>query len=130
MLEKDLDSEIFGLCSSLMAMAETGRKDALSLLFGIAWRNRDNYPRMISIIRAVSPYRHPEFIELIASELIRVPSSPASRTYLRTLLKELLRAGTEQSEILLAALENDKRLGTRYRATIKEYFQDREIYEF
>jgi len=113
-----------------MAMAETGRKDALSLLFGIAWRNRDNYPRMISIIRAVSPYRHPEFIELIASELIRVPSSPASRTYLRTLLKELLRAGTEQSEILLAALENDKRLGTRYRATIKEYFQDREIYEF
>jgi len=128
-IENDLDSDIFGLCSSLMAMARTGRKDALTLLFGIAWRNRDNYSRMTSFISAVRNYGHPEIIDFFASELIRVPSSPSSRTYLRSLLKELIRARTKQSSELLSELQNDKRIGAKYRNAIKKYLNEDDTYE-
>lgn len=128
MIESDQDSDFHGLCAALMSMARTGRKDALTLLFGIAWRNRDNYPRMINFVRAVGICRHPELVDFLASELLRVPSSPASRTYLSTLLKELLHVRTEQANKLLFELKNDKRLGARYRSTIKNYLEDDELY--
>ena len=130
MIENDLDSDFHGLCATLMAMASTGRKDALVLLFGIAWINRNNYSRMISFVRAVGIYRNHEIIDFLASELIRVPSAPSSRTYLSILLKVLFHMKTEQSTKLLFDLKNDKRLGIRYRAAIKEYFEDEETYEF
>jgi hypothetical protein len=130
MIERDLDSDFHGLCASLMSMAKAGRKDALTLLFGIAWRNRDNYSRMISFASVIGIYRHPELVDFLASEMLRVPSLPSSRTYLRTLLKELLRVKTEQANSLLFKLKDDKRLGARYRSAIRDYFKDDEMYEF
>jgi hypothetical protein len=105
-------------------MAKSGRNDALALLFGIAYRNRNNYARMSNFVEAVSAFRHPEIIESIANELTRVPYSPKARTYLRTLLKELLRINTDQSIELLTDLQNDKRLGVRFRTRIKQYFEE------
>jgi hypothetical protein len=105
-------------------MANSGRNDALTLLFGIAYRNRNNYARMNNFVEAVSAFRHPEIIEFIANEMMRVPSLPATRTYLRTLLKELLRINSDQSIHLLEELQNDKRLGVRFRTRIKQYFEE------
>lgn len=124
MIEDDTDSGFRSICSTLMTMANSGRNDALSLLFGIAYRNRNNFARMSNFVEAVSAFRHPEVIEFIANELTRVPYSPQARAYLRTILKELLRINTDQSIELLTELQNDKRLGVRFRARIKQYFEE------
>lgn len=124
MIENDIDSDFRSICSTLMTMANSGRNDALTLLFGIAYRNRNNYARMNNFVEAVSAFRHPEIIEFIANEMMRVPSLPATRTYLRTLLKELLRINSDQSIHLLEELQNDKRLGVRFRTRIKQYFEE------
>jgi hypothetical protein len=101
MIENDIDPDFRSICYTLMTMANSGRNDALTLLFGIAYRNRNNYARMNNFVEAVSALRHPEIIEFIANEMMRVPSLPATRTYLRTLLKELLRINSDQSIHLL-----------------------------
>jgi hypothetical protein len=124
MIENDIDPDFRSICYTLMTMANSGRNDALTLLFGIAYRNRNNYARMNNFVEAVSALRHPEIIEFIANEMMRVPSLPATRTYLRTLLKELLRINSDQSIHLLEELQNDKRLGVRFRTRIKQYFEE------
>jgi hypothetical protein len=124
MIENDIDPDFRSICYTLMTMANSGRNDALTLLFGIAYRNRNNYARMNNFVEAVSAFRHPEIIEFIANEMMRVPSLPATRTYLRTLLKELLRINSDQSIHLLEELQNDKRLGVRFRTRIKQYFEE------
>ena len=93
MIEDDTDLGFRSICSTLMTMANSGRNDALSLLFGIAYRNRNNFAR--NFVEAVSAFSHPEVIEFIANELTRVPYSPQARAYLRTILKELLRINTD-----------------------------------
>jgi len=124
MIENDIDPDFRSICYTLMTMANSGRNDALTLLFGIAYRNRNNYARMNNFVEAVSAFRHPEIIEFIANEMMRVPSLPATRTYLRTLLKELLQINSDQSIHLLEELQNDKRLGVRFRTRIKQYFEE------
>ncbi|MDR3669205.1 MAG: hypothetical protein P4L36_00075 [Holophaga sp.] len=61
---------------------------------------------MNNFVEAVSIFRHPEVVEFIANELTRVPYSPQARTYLRTLLKELLRINSDQSIHLLVDRKN------------------------
>lgn len=124
MIENDTDSDFASICSVLMTMANSGRNDALTLLFGIAYRNRNNYARMNIFVESVCKFRHTEVVEFIANELTRVPYSPQARSYLRTLLKELLKINTDQSIQLLMKLQNDKRIGVRFRTRIKQYFEE------
>jgi len=109
------------LCSFLVSLAAAGREDALTLLFGLAFRNRHDLVRMLHFVQAVRPLQHPEIAPLLASEFTRVPSTPQSRTYLTAVLDTLFRLHTPESREALFELSDDPRVGTRYRGHIREY---------
>ena len=69
----------------------------LTLLLGLAYRNRHDVSRMLLLVQSVQGLRHPEVIALLASEFTRVPSSPSSRTYLTAVLESLESAQTRES---------------------------------
>jgi hypothetical protein len=109
------------LCSVLAAIAGEGREDALTLLFGLAYRNRHDLVRMLYFVRAVRSLEHPELVSLLASELTRVPSTPQSRTYLTAVLDTLFQFHTAESGNALLELSNDPLVGSRYRVHIREH---------
>ena len=111
------------LCSILVAMTQSGRDDALTLLLGLAYRNRHDVSRMLLLVQSVRGLRHPEVIALLASEFTRVPSSPSSRTYLTAVLESLESAQTRESWHALLGLSHDSRVGTRYRDRIRRYLE-------
>ena len=111
------------LCSILVSMAHASREDALTLLLGLAYRNRHDVSRMLLLVRSVRGLRHPEVIALLASEFTRVPSQPSSRTYLTTVLESLEVARTQLSRQALFDLAHDPRVGNRYRQRIIAYLE-------
>jgi hypothetical protein len=113
------------LCSFLVCLAAAGREDALTLLFGLAFRNRNDLVRMSHFVRAVRPLRHPDIATLLASEFTRVPSTPQSRTYLTAVLESLFQFNTQESREILFELSDDPRIGTRFRSHIREHLGGR-----
>jgi len=109
------------LCSVLVAIAHAGRQDALTLLFGLAYRNRNDISRMLVLVRAARSLNHPEVVALLASEFLRVPSQPSSRTYLTTILDALEVVRTRESWQALCDLAHDSRVGPRYRDRIRRH---------
>ena len=109
------------LCSILVAMADCGREDALTLLLGLAYRNRADLSRMLLFARCVRGLRHPEIVAFREFEVTSVASQPATRTYLATVLESLESIHTEESWAALLRLGQDDRVGPGYRARIREH---------
>jgi hypothetical protein len=102
-------------------MAAAGREDALTLLFGLAYRSRDDFDRLQSLVRSTRALRHPEVVMFLAAEFTRVRSSPQSRSYLSLILESLFQSNSPASREALSTLLLDSRVGARYRSHIREY---------
>ncbi len=124
--DKPEPQHFYSLCSVLVTMADAGREDALTLLLGLAFRNRHDLGRMVRLVEAVRRLRHPEIPPFLASEFTRVPSTPQSRTYLTVVLEALCRFSTPEARQVLVELSKDPRVGTRYRAHMREYLSLRD----
>lgn len=105
-------------------MANTGRFDALAMLFGVAYLYRDDLEKMKLIVNSIKMLDHPEAVKFLRNELLRVPSSPATRTYLRAVLDSLFSIGTSDSIDALHELMEDPRIGTGYKRQIESFLLD------
>lgn len=114
----------FSLSLSLVQMANTGRFDALAMLFGVAYLYRDDLEKMKLIVNSIKMLDHPEAVKFLRNELLRVPSSPATRTYLRAVLDSLFSIGTSDSIDALHELMEDPRIGTGYKRQIESFLLD------
>ena len=121
--EKPEPEHFRSLCSVLVAMAQAGREDALTLLLGLAYRNRNDVARMLLLVYTARSFYHPEVVALLASEFTRVPSKPSSRTYLTTILESLEAARTPESWHALLDLARNPLVGSRYRQRIRRYLE-------
>lgn len=114
----------FSLSLTLVQMANSGRFDALAMLFGVAYLYRDDLERMKLIVTSIRHLDHPQTIPFLKAELLRVPSSPATRTYLRSVLDSLFSIGTPESMDALYELMEEPRLGPGYKRQIESFILD------
>lgn len=121
LINKPEPKHFHSLCYALVSMAHTGREDALTFLFGLAYRNRDDTPKMLILLQAANVLCHPEFVTFFASEFIRVPSLPSTRTYRTAIIEFLEGVDTQESWQALLDLSDDTRVGVRFRERIRRY---------
>jgi len=121
LFSNETPASLRSICITLVPMANAGRSDALPMLFGLAYLNRNDLGRMLIIAQSLRLLNHPEVVLFLQSEMLRVPSTPASRTYLRFILDSLFQIDTESSRKALRELLSEKRIGIKYRKQIEDF---------
>lgn len=118
-VDSDLDKagEAWNL---LGAMAGHDRTEAGVFLLGLMRVHEGDLAHMAVLVRAVSFYPSKEAAEALKGEFYRVPSSPATRTYLNEVLQSLMRLPAHLSCDALEALAGDKRLSVKWRRRFEE----------
>jgi len=111
----------YSLGMTLVSMANSGRYDALVILFGLGYLYRDDLEKMKLFVASIRSLQHPEAVTFLKSELLRVPSSPSSRAYLRTVLNSLFSINSAQSIQALYDLMESPGLGKGYKRQIESF---------
>jgi len=88
-------------------MASNHRPEAGVFLLGLMCIHGHDLGRMAVLVRAVSLFPSQAAAEALKAEFYRVPSSPATRTYLNEVLRALTRLPTPLARGALEALVED-----------------------
>lgn len=106
--------------SFLGTMAGHGRPEAGIFLLGLMRVHGGDLTRMPRLVRAVSFFPSAAAAEALKAEFYRVPSSPATRTYLYEVLRSLMQLPAPLSREALKALAHDKKLSVKWRRRFEE----------
>ncbi len=104
----------------LGTMAGNDRPEAGIFLLGLMRVHRDDLTRMAVLVRAVSFFPSEAAAEALMAEFYRVPSSPATRTYLNEVLRSLMQLSAPLSREALRTLAYDKKLSVKWRRRFEE----------
>ncbi|MEW6751078.1 MAG: hypothetical protein AB1505_08870 [Candidatus Latescibacterota bacterium] len=104
----------------LGAMAESERDEAGIFLLGLMRLHGGDLKRMTLLVDAVSSFRSRAAAEALKEEFYRVPSTPASRTYLNEVLRALTRLPAPLGREACEKLADDERLSVRWRRRFEE----------
>jgi len=101
-------------------MARNHRPEAGIFLLGLMRVHGDDLTRMVVLARAVSLFPSEAAAEALKAEFYRVPSSPATRTYLNEVLRSLSQLPTPLAREALRTLADDKKLSLKWRRRFEE----------
>ena len=101
-------------------MASNHRPEAGIFLLGLMRVHRDDLTRMAVLVRAVSFVPSEAAAEALKAEFYRVPSSPATRTYLNEVLRALRQLPAPLARAALQTLADDKKLSVKWRRRFEE----------
>jgi len=104
----------------LGATAAHDRPEAGIFLLGLMRVHEGDLKRMAVLVDAISLFPSEAAAEALKGEFYRVPSSPASRTYLNEVLRALMRLAPPLSQGALETLADDKKLSVRWRRRFEE----------
>jgi hypothetical protein len=115
------DADSAGAAWGVLGMlAGQGRPEAGIFLLGLMRLHGDDLARMAVLVRAVSSFPSRAAAEALKGELYRVPSTPATRTYLNEVLRSLMRLPSNLSREALETLACDKTLSVKWRRRFEE----------
>jgi len=106
--------------SVLATMAGHDRPEAGIFLLGLMRLHEGDLTRMAILVRAVASFPSSAAAEVLKAEFYRVPSSPATRTYLNEVLRALTLLPEPLSHQALTALANDQTLSVKWRHRFEE----------
>ena len=106
--------------SLLGTMASNQRPVAGIFLLGLMRVHGGDLARMAVLVRAVSFSRSEAAADALKAEFYRVPSSPATRTYLNEVLRALMQLPAPLSREALKTLADDKKLSVKWRRRFEE----------
>lgn len=101
-------------------MARNHRPEAGVFLLGLMRVHGGDLTRMAALVRAVSFFPSEAAAEALKAEFYRVPSSPATRTYLNEVLRALSQLPTPLAREALQSLAEDKKLSVKWRRRFEE----------
>ena len=101
-------------------IAHSGRPEAGIFLLGLMRVHGRDLSSMTILVRAVALFPSPAAAEALKAEFHRVPSSPATRTYLNEVLRSLIRLPVPLAREALEALSEDKKLSVKWRRRFEE----------
>ncbi len=101
-------------------MARNDRPEAGIFLLGLMRVQGGDLTRMADLVRAVSLVPSEAAAEALKAEFYRVPSSPATRTYLNEVLRSLSRLPTPVARDAFQTLADDKKLSPKWRRRFEE----------
>ncbi len=104
----------------LGTMARNDRPEAGIFLLGLMRVHGGDLTRMAVLVRAVSLFPSEAAAEALRAEFYRVPSSPATRTYLNEVLRSLMQLPAPLSREALQTLAYDKKLSAKWRRRFEE----------
>jgi hypothetical protein len=104
----------------LGTIARNDRPEAGIFLLGLMRVHGGDLTRMASLVRAVSFFPSDAAAEALKGEFYRVPSSPATRTYLNEVLRALIQLPAPLSRKALTALADDTKLSVKWRRRFEE----------
>lgn len=104
----------------LGTMARNDRPEAGIFLLGLMRVHGGDLTRMATLVRAVSFFPSEAAAEALKAEFYRVPSSPATRTYLNEVLRALIQLPAPLSRKALTSLADDKKLSVKWRRRFEE----------
>lgn len=104
----------------LGTMARNDRPEAGIFLLGLMRVHGRDLTRMATLARAVSFFPSEAAAEALKAEFYRVPSSPATRTYLNEVLRALSQLPAPSSREALMSLADDKKLSVKWRCRFEE----------
>ena len=104
----------------LGTMARNDRPEAGIFLLGLMRVHGGDLTRMATLVRAVSFFPSEAAAEALKAEFYRVPSSPATRTYLNEVLRALIQLPAPLSRKTLTTLAEDKKLSVKWRRRFEE----------
>jgi len=106
--------------SLLGTMASNQRPVAGIFLLGLMRVHGGDLTRMAVLVRAVSFFPSEAAADALKGEFYRVPSSPATRTYLNEVLRALMQLPAPLSREALKTLADDKKLSVKWRRRFEE----------
>ena len=101
-------------------MARNDRPEAGIFLLGLMRVHGGDLMRMADLVRAVSLFPSEAAAEALKAEFYRVPSSPATRTYLNEVLRSLSQLPTPLAREALQTLTDDRKLNLKWRRRFEE----------
>ncbi len=104
----------------LGTMARNERPEAGIFLLGLMRVHGGDLARMAVLVRAVSFSPSEAAADALKAEFYRVPSSPATRTYLNEVLRALMGLPAPLSREALETLAADKKLSVKWRRRFEE----------
>lgn len=104
----------------LGTMARSERPEAGIFLLGLMRVHGADLTRMAVLVRAVSFFPSQTAADALKAEFYRVPSSPATRTYLNEVLRALIDLPTPLSREALKTLADDRKLSVKWRRRFEE----------
>lgn len=96
------------------------RPEAGIFLLGLMRVHGGDLTRMAVLVRAISLFPSEAAAEALKAEFYRVPSSPATRSYLNEVLRSLMQLPTPLSREALRTLADDKKLSVKWRRRFEE----------
>jgi len=107
-------------CSVLKSIAARGGREAGVFLLGLLAHYRDDPPRMLVLVDALSAFATRSTADALMGELYRVPSTNATRGYLNALLNALTRLPRELWEEQLMNMSHEPRFSPKWRQKFDE----------
>jgi hypothetical protein len=104
----------------LGTMARNERPEAGIFLLGLMRVHGGDLTRMAVLVRGVSFFPSEAGADALKAEFYRVPSSPATRTYLNEVLRALMELPAPLSREALKTLADDKKLSVKWRRRFEE----------
>ena len=105
---------------NLLGTMARERQEAGVFLLGLMQIHRGDLTRMTVLVRAVSFFPSEAAADALKAEFHRVPSSPATRTYLNEVLRALMGLPAPLARDALKALADDKKLSVKWRRRFEE----------
>jgi hypothetical protein len=104
----------------LGTMARNERPEAGIFLLGLMRVHEGDLTRMAVLVRAVSFWPSQAAADALKAEFYRVPSSPATRTYLNAVLRALMDLPAPLSLEALQTLADDTKLSVKWRRRFED----------
>ena len=105
---------------NLLGTMARERQEAGVFLLGLMQVHRGDLTRMTVLVRAVSFFPSEAAADALKAEFHRVPSSPATRTYLNEVLRALMGLPAPLARDALKALADDKEQSVKWRRRFEE----------
>ena len=104
----------------LGTMARSERPEAGIFLLGLMRAHRNDLTRLAVLVRAVSFFPSEAAADALKAEFYRVPSLPATRTYLNEVLRAMMDLPAPLSREALTTLADDEKLSVKWRRRFEE----------
>lgn len=105
---------------NLLGTMARERPDTGIFLLGLMRVHGVDLTRMAVLVRAVSFFPSEAAAEALKAEFYRVPSSPATRTYLNEMLQALMKLPAALSRAAIQSLADDKKLSVKWRRRFED----------